>query len=265
MGRQRGRVLDRPGPTLRRDPRELLRPVPHRGRRARTRPCARRRLRQRTVHPRCRSESPPTAPRSASTCRRRCSRSPRDRRREGLDNVEFRHADAQIHPFESGGVRRRHLPHGFDVLRRSDRGIHQPPSRAAPRRSTHTPHLAGPRRQRVAHRVPRRLGRRPRPPDTTSRSPEPVHALRPRSCANHPRSRRLHRRLLPGPARTDELRTRPRRRVRLRQRTDRLDARRPRRAGRDARSALRATIADHTGDHGVTYRSATWIIKARKP
>ena len=52
---------------------------------------------------------------------------------EGLDNVEFRHADAQIHPFETRRVRRRDLPHGFDVLRRSDRGIRQPPSRVAAR------------------------------------------------------------------------------------------------------------------------------------
>jgi SAM-dependent methyltransferase len=37
-------------------------------------------------------------------------------------------------------------------------------------------------------------------------------------------------------------------------------------AGRDAAlSALRTTIAEHTGDRGVTYRSATWIIQARKP
>jgi hypothetical protein len=37
-------------------------------------------------------------------------------------------------------------------------------------------------------------------------------------------------------------------------------------AGQDAAlAALRATIAEHTGDHGVTYRSATWIIQARKP
>jgi hypothetical protein len=32
-----------------------------------------------------------------------------------------------------------------------------------------------------------------------------------------------------------------------------------------ALAALRATIAEHTGDHGVTYKSATWIIQARKP
>ena len=37
-------------------------------------------------------------------------------------------------------------------------------------------------------------------------------------------------------------------------------------AGQDAAlAALRATIAEHTGDHGVTYQSATWIITARKP
>ena len=32
-----------------------------------------------------------------------------------------------------------------------------------------------------------------------------------------------------------------------------------------ALAALRATIAEHTGDHGVTYQSAVWIIQARKP
>ncbi len=30
-------------------------------------------------------------------------------------------------------------------------------------------------------------------------------------------------------------------------------------------AALRATIAEHTSDDGVTYQSATWIIQARKP
>jgi SAM-dependent methyltransferase len=32
-----------------------------------------------------------------------------------------------------------------------------------------------------------------------------------------------------------------------------------------ALAALRTTIAEHTGDDGVTYQSATWIIQARKP
>jgi SAM-dependent methyltransferase len=32
-----------------------------------------------------------------------------------------------------------------------------------------------------------------------------------------------------------------------------------------ALSALRKTIAEHAGDHGVTYQSATWIIQARRP
>jgi SAM-dependent methyltransferase len=37
-------------------------------------------------------------------------------------------------------------------------------------------------------------------------------------------------------------------------------------AGQDAAlAALRATIAEHAGDHGVTYKSATWIIQAHKP
>jgi len=36
--------------------------------------------------------------------------------------------------------------------------------------------------------------------------------------------------------------------------------------GRDAaRAALRTTIAEHTSDRGVTYQSATWIIEAHKP
>ena len=37
-------------------------------------------------------------------------------------------------------------------------------------------------------------------------------------------------------------------------------------AGQDAAlAALRATIAEHAGNHGVTYQSATWIIQAHKP
>jgi SAM-dependent methyltransferase len=36
--------------------------------------------------------------------------------------------------------------------------------------------------------------------------------------------------------------------------------------GREAAlAALRTTISDHAGDHGVTYHSATWIIQARRP
>ncbi len=37
-------------------------------------------------------------------------------------------------------------------------------------------------------------------------------------------------------------------------------------AGRDtALAALRTTIAEHTGENGVAYQSATWIIQARRP
>jgi hypothetical protein len=37
-------------------------------------------------------------------------------------------------------------------------------------------------------------------------------------------------------------------------------------AGRDrADEALRATIAEHTGDRGVAFQSSTWIIEAQKP
>jgi len=37
-------------------------------------------------------------------------------------------------------------------------------------------------------------------------------------------------------------------------------------AGRDAAlTALRTTIGEHTGDRGVTFQSATWVIQARKP
>ena len=32
-----------------------------------------------------------------------------------------------------------------------------------------------------------------------------------------------------------------------------------------ADEALRATIVEHTGEHGVTFQSATWIIEAHKP
>ena len=46
--------------------------------------------------------SRPTAPRSASICRPKCWPSRGTTAvSEGLDNVEFRHADAQIYPFES--------------------------------------------------------------------------------------------------------------------------------------------------------------------
>ena len=33
-------------------------------------------------------------------------------------------------------------------------------------------------------------------------------------------------------------------------------------ARESALATLRTTIAEHTGDHGVTYQSATWIIQA---
>ncbi len=73
-------------------------------------------------------------------------------------------------------------------------------------------------------------------PNATPRRPQPVRALRPRSRANHPGSCRLRRHRLPKPSRTDELRTQPRRHVRLRQRSDRLDARRSRPSGPRRRS-----------------------------
>ena len=102
MGRQRGRLLDRPGPTLRRDPRELSRPVPRRGSHSSPRPRPRRRLRHRTGHPRRR-------PRLATNgsalgvdlSSQMIALARTTAEDEGLDNVEFRHADAQIHPFEA--------------------------------------------------------------------------------------------------------------------------------------------------------------------
>ena len=56
------------------------------------------------------------------------------------------------------------------------------------------------------------------------------------------------------------------RRLRLRQRSHRLDARESRQRRPKVRPGdLRTTIAEHAGDRGVMFPSATWIIQARRP
>ena len=169
-------------------------------------------------------------------------------------------------PVRDRRVRRRDLAHGFDVLRRSDRGVRQPPSCVAPRRSTHTPHLARRHRQRVAHRVPFGLGRRPRPPDATPRRAQPVRTRDPdrvRAILDAAgfvdiSFESLHGPMSFGPDSDDAFDFVSGLTGWMR---DGLDE-----AGRDAAlAALRTTIAAHTGDRGVTYQSATWIIHAHKP
>ena len=185
---------------------------------------------------------------------------------EGVDNVEFRHADAQIYPFERAS---------FDVVmsRMGSMFFGDPVAaftnlHGALRRGGRLALLTW---QGVADnewltefRATMAVGRElPTPPPERA---EPVRARRPRSRASHPRRRGLQRSLVREPARADAFRARSRRRVRVRQRAptgwmrDGLAD-----ADRDAAlAALRKTIAEHTGNDGVTYQSATWIVEARK-
>ena len=102
--------------------------------------------------------------------------------------MTFEQADAQIHPFDAGRLRRRHQPHRRHVLRRPRRRVHQHRPCPAPGGRLRARDLAAAGRQRVDPRDLRRAGRRPGrvrapPPDAPARSRCPTPTGCARSCS----------------------------------------------------------------------------------
>jgi SAM-dependent methyltransferase len=187
-------------------------------------------------------------------------------RAEGLDNVEFRHADAQIHPFETAE---------FDVVisRMGSMFFGDPASAFT---NLHRALRPGGRLvlltwQGVADnewlsefRAALAVGRDlpTPPPDVPSpfalSEPDRVREILGAAGFVDVSFQGLHEPMSFGPDPDDAFDF-------VRDLTgwmrEGLDE-----AGCEAAlAALRNTIADHSGDHGVTYQSATWIVQARKP
>ena len=98
------------------------------------RPSARCRLRDRSDHPGRGPRRVAPAPRSGvDLSSRMLDHARRRAAEEGVANATFAQADAQIHPFEPGVVRRGHQPHRGDVLRRPRRRVPQHRARPASR------------------------------------------------------------------------------------------------------------------------------------
>ena len=127
---------------------------------------------------------------------------------DGLHNVEFLLADAQVHPFEPNAYDLAISVFGamffadpvaaFSNIRRSLR----------PGGRDRLPRLAALRGQRVAHRHLRRPRRRPRPADPATRFARPLRTRRSRRRHHHPARRRLRRRAAAVAHRTDVGRSR---------------------------------------------------------
>ena len=185
---------------------------------------------------------------------------------EGLDNVEFRHADAQIHPFESGA---------FDVVisRMGSMFFGDPDAAFANLHRALRPdgRLTLLTWQGVADnewltefRSALAVGRDlpTPPPDAPSpfalADPDRVRAILGAAGFTDVSFESLHEPMSFGPDPDDAFDFVSELTGWMRNGLDEAD--------RDAAlAALRTTIAEHTGDDGVTYQSATWIIQARKP
>jgi len=185
---------------------------------------------------------------------------------EGLSNVEFRHADAQIHPFEPGA---------FDVVisRMGCMFFGDPHAafanlqcalRSDGRLTLLTWQSIDDNEWLTEFRAALAVGRNlPVPPATVPSpfslaDPERVRAILGTAGFTDVSFHDLHAPMSFGPDPDDAFDF-------VSELTSWM------RAGLDdadqsaALEALRATIADHTGHDGVTYQSATWIIEAHKP
>jgi SAM-dependent methyltransferase len=185
---------------------------------------------------------------------------------EGLDNIEFRHADAQIHPFENAE---------FDVVisRMGSMFFGDP---IAAFTNFHRALRPGGRltlltwqgitdnewltQFRSALAVGRNL---PTPPPEAPSpfalaDPDRVRVILGTAGFADISFQSLHAPMSFGPDPDDAFDFVSELTSWMRESLDSTD--------RDAAlAALRTTIAEHTGKHGVTYQSATWIIQARKP
>jgi SAM-dependent methyltransferase len=185
---------------------------------------------------------------------------------EGLDNVEFRHADAQIYPFE---------PAAFDVVisRMGSMFFGDP---IAAFTNLHRALRPGGRitlltwqpfadnewlsELRAAMAVGREIPAPPTdaPSPFTLSDPDRVRTILDAAGFADTTFQRLHEPMTFGSNPDDAFEFVD---AMLGWMRDGLDQ-----AGQDAASAaLRATIAEHVADGGVTYQSAAWIIQARKP
>jgi SAM-dependent methyltransferase len=184
---------------------------------------------------------------------------------DGLDNVEFRHADAQIHPFETAE---------FDIVisRMGSMFFGDPAAAFANLHRALRPggRLALLTWQGVADnewltefRAALAVGRDlpTPPPDVPSpfalSAPDRVRAILGAAGFVDVAIQGLHEPMSFGPDPDDAFDFVSELTGWMR---DGLDD-----AGQEAAlAALRTTIAEHTGEHGVTFESATWIVTARK-
>jgi SAM-dependent methyltransferase len=184
---------------------------------------------------------------------------------DGLDNVEFRQTDAQIHPFESAA---------FDVVisRMGSMFFGDPTAAFANLHRALRPggRLALLTWQGVAEnewltefRAALAVGRDlpTPPPDVPSpfalADPDRVRAILDTAGFVDVTFQSLHEPMSFGPDPDDAFAFISELTSWMRNGLDEV--------GQDtALAALRTTIAEHTGDRGVTYPSATWIIRARK-
>lgn len=185
---------------------------------------------------------------------------------EGLDNVEFRHSDAQVHPFESAAFdivisRMGSMFFGdpiaaFTNLHRALR----PDGRLALLTWQDITDNEWLTEFRAALAVGRDLPTPP--PDVPSpfalSDPDRVRAILGGAGFADISFQSLHEPMSFGPDADDAFDFVSGLTGWMREGLDEADR-------RAALAALRTTITEHTGNHGVTYQSATWIIQARKP
>jgi SAM-dependent methyltransferase len=185
---------------------------------------------------------------------------------EGLDNVEFRHADAQIHPFQSGAfdvVISRMGSMFFGDPRAAFTNLHRA-LRPGGRLTLLTWQGLADNEWLTEFRAAMAVGRDlPAPPTDapspfTLSDPDRVRAILGGAGFVDIGFEALHEPISYGRDSDEAFEFVS---AFLGWMLEGLDE-----PSRDAAlAALRATIAAHTGDDGVTYESATWIITARKP
>ena len=185
---------------------------------------------------------------------------------EGLRNVEFRQADAQIHPFESGAfdaVISRMGSMFFGDPHAAFTNLHRA-LRPDGRLTLLTWQDVADNEWLTQFRSALAVGRDlpSPPPDAPSpfalADPDRVRAILGAAGFTDISFESLHEPMSFGPDADDAFDFVSELTGWMRNGLDDED--------RDAAlAALRTTIAEHTGDDGVTYQSATWIIQARKP
>jgi len=185
---------------------------------------------------------------------------------EGLGNVEFRHADAQIHPFETGAFdavisRMGSMFFGDPIAAFANLGR---ALRSNGRLTLLTWQAVADNEWLTQFRSALAVGRDlpTPPPDAPSpfalADPDRVRAILGAAGFVDISFQSLHEPMSFGPDPDDAFDFVSELTGWMRNGLDDQS--------RDAAlAALRATIAEHTGEHGVTYQSATWIIQARTP